>query len=121
MALTARKASVGHQIPRIKKPAVSGGTKEGGSGLRVRRLKHKAVIVCEVPHICPLVERLSCATRTAGTRIRTLEQAMLALVIEYSKLLLLFLLIGTVVTVSHFSARRGFSSARPREGGDPAL
>jgi hypothetical protein len=120
MALTARKASSGPQIPRIKKPAVSGGTKEGGSGLRVRRLKHKAVIVCEVPHICPLVEWIS-SLRTAGTRIRTLEQAMLALVIEYSKLLLLFLLIGTVVTVSHFSERRGFSSARPREGGDPAL
>ena len=106
MPLTGRKASSGAYIPRIKKPAVSGGTKEGGSGLRVRRLKHKTVIVCEVPHICPLVEQISCATRTAGTRIRTLEQAMLALVIEYSKLLLLFLLIGTVVTLSHVGRRR---------------
>ena len=44
--------------------------------------------------------------RTAGRRIRTLEQAMLALVIEYSKLLLLFLLIGTVVTLSRFGARQ---------------
>ena len=91
----------GH-IPRIKKPAVSDGTKEGGSGLRVRRLKHKTVIVCEVPHICPLIERISCA----GTRIRTLEQAMLALVIEYSKLLLLFVLIGSVVTLSRFESRK---------------
>jgi hypothetical protein len=106
MVLTARKASSGAYIPRIKKPAVSGGTKEGGSGLRVRRLKHKAVIVCEVPHICPLVEWISCVTRTAETRIRTLEQAMLALVIEYSKLLLLFLLIGSVVTVSRFESRK---------------
>ena len=96
MALTAH-------IPRIKKPAVSGGTKEGGSGLRVRRLKHKTVIVCEVPHICPLIERISCA---AGTRTRTLEQAMLALVIEYSKLLLLFVLIGSVVTLSRFESRK---------------
>lgn len=31
---------------------------------------------------------------------------MLALVIEYSKLLLLFLLIGTVVTLSRFDERR---------------
>jgi hypothetical protein len=31
---------------------------------------------------------------------------MLALVIEYSKLLLLFLLIGTVVTVSRFERRK---------------
>ena len=75
MVLTARMASSGAYIPRIKKPAVSGGTKEGGSGLRVRRLKHKTVIVCEVPHICPLVERISCAARTTGTRIRTLEQS----------------------------------------------
>ena len=93
-------------MPRTKKPAVSGGTKEGGSGLRVSRLKHKLVIVCEVPHICPLVARLSCAARTAGRRIRTLEQAKLALVIEYSKLMLLFLLIGTVVTLSRFESRK---------------
>ena len=99
MALTAH-------IPRIKKPAVSGGTKEGGSGLRVRRLKHKTVIVCEVPHICPLVAPISCAARTAGRRIRKLEQAMLALVIEYSKLMLLFVLIGTVVTLSRFGERQ---------------
>ena len=106
MALTGRKASGGARIPRIKKPAVSGGTKEGGSGLRVNRLKHKLVIVCEVPHICPLVERISCAARTEGRRTRTLEQAMLAHVIVYSKLLLLFLLIGTVVTLSHVGRRR---------------
>jgi hypothetical protein len=31
---------------------------------------------------------------------------MLALVIEYSKLLLLFLLIGSVVTVSRFESRK---------------
>jgi hypothetical protein len=31
---------------------------------------------------------------------------MLPLVIEYSKLLLLFVLIGTVVTLSRFGARR---------------
>jgi hypothetical protein len=42
----------------------------------------------------------------AGRRIRTLEQAMLALLIENSKLLLLFLLIGTVVTLSHVGRRR---------------
>ena len=46
-----------------------------------------------------------------GTRIRTLEQAMLALVIEYSKLLLLFLLIGTVVTLSHVGRRRERASS----------
>jgi hypothetical protein len=46
------------------------------------------------------------AQRTAGTRIRTLEQTMLAIVIEYSKLLLLFVLIGTVVTLSRFESRR---------------
>jgi hypothetical protein len=31
---------------------------------------------------------------------------MLAIVIEYSKLMLLFMLIGTVVTLSHFGARQ---------------
>jgi hypothetical protein len=31
---------------------------------------------------------------------------MLAIVIEYSKLLLLFVLIGTVVTLSRFESRR---------------
>lgn len=31
---------------------------------------------------------------------------MLALVIEYSKLMLLFLLIGTVVTLSRFESRK---------------
>jgi hypothetical protein len=35
-----------------------------------------------------------------------MEQAMLALVIEYSKLLLLFVLIGTVVVASHVGRRR---------------
>jgi hypothetical protein len=105
MALTGRKASGGAYIPRIKKPAVAGGAKEGGSGLRVNRLKHKVVIVCEVPHICPLVEQIS-SLRTAGRQTRTLEQAMLAIVIEYSKLMLLFVLIGTVVTLSHFGARQ---------------
>ena len=45
---------------------------------------------------------------------------MLALVIEYSKLMLLFVLIGTVVTLSRFGARRDFSSAHPGEGGDLA-
>jgi hypothetical protein len=35
-----------------------------------------------------------------------MEQAMLALVIEYSKLLLLFVLIGTVVTLSYVGERR---------------
>jgi hypothetical protein len=34
-----------------------------------------------------------------------MEQAMLALVIEYSKLMLLFVLIGTVVTLSRFESR----------------
>src|SRR4029078_27809 len=67
MPLTGRKASSGAYIPRIKKPAVSGGTKEGGSGLRVNRLKHKSVIVCEVPHICPLVEQISCAADGGDT------------------------------------------------------
>jgi len=43
---------------------------------------------------------------STGRRIRTLEQAMLAIVIEYSKLLLLFVLIGTVVTLSRFESRR---------------
>jgi hypothetical protein len=80
---------------------------EGGRfGLRVSRLKHKTVIVCEVPHIRPLVAPISCAARTAGRRIRKLEQAMLALVIEYSKLMLLFVLIGTVVTLSRFESRK---------------
>jgi hypothetical protein len=46
------------------------------------------------------------ALRTAGTRIRTLEQAMLALVIEYSKLVLLLALIGTVVTLSRFGSSK---------------
>jgi hypothetical protein len=31
---------------------------------------------------------------------------MLAIVLEYSKLLLLFVLIGSVVTLSHFGARQ---------------
>jgi hypothetical protein len=35
-----------------------------------------------------------------------LEQAMLAIVLEYSKLLLLFVLIGSVVTLSRFGARQ---------------
>jgi hypothetical protein len=35
-----------------------------------------------------------------------MEQAMLALVIEYSKLLLLFVLIGTVVTLARFERRK---------------
>jgi hypothetical protein len=79
---------------------------EGGRfGLRITSLKHKTVIVCEAPHICPLVERISCL-RTAGRQIRTLEQAMLVLAIEYSKLLLLLLLIGTVVTLSRFESRK---------------
>jgi hypothetical protein len=43
---------------------------------------------------------------TVGTRIRKLEQAMLAIVLEYSKLLLLFVLIGSVVTLSRFGARQ---------------
>jgi hypothetical protein len=38
-----------------------------------------------------------------------MEQAMLALVIEYSKLLLLFVLIGTVVTLSRYGSRKGSS------------
>ena len=46
---------------------------------------------------------------------------MLAHVIVYSKLLLLFLLIGTVVTLSRFGERGQLSSARPRESGDPVL
>jgi len=46
------------------------------------------------------------AQRTVGTRIRKLEQTMLAIVIEYSKLLLLFVLIGTVVTLSRFEGRK---------------
>src|SRR5574338_538136 len=104
MVLTGPEASSGAYTAH-KKPAVAGGTKEGGSSLRVSRLKHKTVIVCDVPHICPLVERISCAART-GRRVRTLEQVMLALVIEYSKLLLLFLLIGTVVTLSRFGSRK---------------
>ena len=107
MALTRRKTSGRQRIPRIKKPAVAGGTKEGGSAFAFRRLKHKTVIVCEVPHICPLVERISCAAYGWGRRIRKLEQAMLVLVIEYSKLLLLFVLIGTVVTLSRSGARQG--------------
>ena len=37
-------------------------------------------------------------------RVRRLEQAMLAIVLEYSKLLLLFVLIGSVVTLSRFGA-----------------
>jgi hypothetical protein len=41
-----------------------------------------------------------------GGQKRKLEQAMLALVIAYSKLLLLFLLIGTVVTLSRFESRK---------------
>jgi hypothetical protein len=35
-----------------------------------------------------------------------MEQAMLALVIENAKLLLLFLLIGTVVMLSRFGSRK---------------
>src|SRR5262245_43893103 len=61
MALTRRKTSGLRRISRIKKPAVSGGTKEGGSAFAFSRLKHKVVIVCEVPHICLLVEWISCA------------------------------------------------------------
>jgi hypothetical protein len=41
-----------------------------------------------------------------GDTDKNMEQAMLALVIEYSKLLLLFLLIGSVVTVSRFERRK---------------
>lgn len=44
---------------------------------------------------------------------------MLAFVIEYSKLLLLFALIGTVVALSRFGAPRDFSSAHPGESADP--
>jgi hypothetical protein len=47
---------------------------------------------------------LRCAN--GGETDKKLEQAMLALVIEYSKLMLLFLLIGTVVTLSRFESRK---------------
>jgi hypothetical protein len=50
-----------------------------------------------------------------------MEQMMLALMIEYSKPVMLFLLIGTVVTLSRFGGRRGFSSAHPHESQDAAL
>ena len=43
---------------------------------------------------------------------------MLALVAAYSKLMLLFLLIGTAVTLSRFGAPRDFSSAHLGESGD---
>lgn len=49
-----------------------------------------------------------------------MEQAMLTLIIQYSKPMMLFLLIGSVIMLSHFGRRREFS-ARPREGGDQAL
>jgi hypothetical protein len=39
-----------------------------------------------------------------------MDQAMLALIIEYSKPMMLFLLIGSVITLSHFGRRRGESS-----------
>ena len=70
MALTRRKTSGRQRIPHIKKPAVAGGTKEGGSAFAFRRLKHKTVIVCEVPHICLLVEWISCAAH-GGTGKKT--------------------------------------------------
>ncbi len=41
-----------------------------------------------------------------GETDKNMEQAMLALVIENAKLLLLFLLIGTVVTLSRFESRK---------------
>src|SRR5215510_374004 len=71
MALTRRKTSGRKRIPRIKKPAVSGGTKEGGSAFAFSRLKHNAVIVCEVPHICLLVEWISCAAHGGETGKKT--------------------------------------------------
>jgi len=46
---------------------------------------------------------------------------MLALVLEYSKPMMLFLLIGTVVVLSRFGGRRSFSSVRSRESGDQVL
>jgi hypothetical protein len=58
-----------------------------------------------VPHICLLVERISCAAH-GGETGKKLEQAMLALVLEYSKLMLLFVLIGTAVTLSRSGARQ---------------
>jgi hypothetical protein len=45
---------------------------------------------------------------------------MLALVIAHSKLMLLFLLIGTVVALSRLGAPRDFSSAHPGESADQA-
>ncbi|MGE5774083.1 MAG: hypothetical protein ACM3Z4_18970 [Hyphomicrobiales bacterium] len=49
-----------------------------------------------------------------------MEHAMLALIIEHFKLLVLFGLIGAMVTLSHFGKRQEFSSVRPRESEDPA-
>jgi hypothetical protein len=45
-----------------------------------------------------------------------MEQAMLTLIIQYSKPMMLFPLIGSVIMLSHFGRRREFS-ARPREAG----
>ena len=44
--------------------------------------------------------------RCADSGETDMEQAMLALVIENAKLLLLFLLIGTVVMLSRFGSRK---------------
>jgi hypothetical protein len=52
-----------------------------------------------------------------GTKM---EHAMLALIIEHFKLLVLFALVGTMVTLSRFGGRQEFSPAPPRESGDPA-
>src|SRR4029079_5747066 len=53
--------------PRKKNPRRFRRDEGGRFGLRVSRLKHKPVIVCEVPHICLLVERISCAVLDGET------------------------------------------------------
>ena len=103
----ARRIAFSGKKPRQK----AGGGEEGRKRLHAGSLDEKEKVVCDAAHIRPANELVFSCRNSVKENVKDMlrginvSNSMFAFVIENSKLIMVFLLIGTIIGLSSFGSR----------------